>query len=251
MPNGVRARFYEECDSTNAVAAQIATLEPSEKAVWIIAGKQNAGKGRRGRIWISKTGNLYCSLLWKPSLGLTDLASLPFITSLAVRDMFVDLGVQSDDARCKWPNDVLLSNKKASGILIESSAKAGGKLDYVVIGIGVNLMHYPSDAAFSATSLFDELDGLTKTPQDAIKSLANALYSRLDAFDATNPQNIYADWTNVSWGLGEVREIRTASETFTGTPVALADDGGLEVQTKDAGIVKIYAGDVFPAKTVS
>ncbi len=251
MPNGIRARFYDECDSTNAVAAQIASAEPFEKAVWVIAGKQSAGKGRRGRVWTSNTGNLYCSLLWKPSLRLADLAPLPFMTALAVRDMFIDLGVQANNVRCKWPNDVLLSNKKASGILIESSAKAAGRLDYVVIGIGVNLMHYPSDAAFSATSLFDELDGITRAPQEAIKALANSLYRRLEAFDVRMPQGTYREWTNVSWGLGEAREIRTATETFIGTPISLAEDGGLQVQTEDAGIVKIYAGDVFPAKAGS
>jgi BirA family biotin operon repressor/biotin-[acetyl-CoA-carboxylase] ligase len=251
MPNGVRARFYEECDSTNAVAAQIAKNEPTEKAIWIVAGKQSAGKGRRGRVWTSESGNLYCSLLWKPSLEMADLAPLPFITALAVRDMFLELGVHDYNARCKWPNDVLLSDKKASGILIESSAKAAGKLDYVVIGIGVNLRHFPNDAAFSATSLFDELAGMINTPQDAIKVLAQAMYTRLDAFDADNPQAIYREWTSVSWGLGETREIRTANETFNGTPLRLADDGGLEVETEGSGIIKIYAGDVFPAKTNS
>ncbi|UTW54066.1 biotin--[acetyl-CoA-carboxylase] ligase [Kordiimonas sp. SCSIO 12610] len=244
-PGGVRVRFYQQCDSTNTVASQIAVNEPSEKALWITAKEQTSGRGRRGREWTSNAGNLYCSLLWRPALTLSDLTSLPFITALAVRDMFVSLGVDPTSVKCKWPNDILLSDKKASGILIESSAKSKGQLDYVVIGIGVNLMHFPCDAAFSATSLLEH-SGAVRSVSEAFKVLADHVYTRLEAFDVSNPAHVYREWSEHSWGLGEEREIRTANEIFVGTPQSLADDGGLEVLKNDGNILRIYAGDVFP-----
>lgn len=246
-PNGVKAHFYAECDSTNRIAADIAYQKPDEKVLWVIAGKQTSGRGRRGRVWTSKPGNLYCSLLWKPSLKLSDLAPLPFITALAVRDMLVRLGASDETVSCKWPNDVLLGDRKTSGILIESSAKARGELDYIVIGIGVNLMHFPGDAAFSATSLYEH-SGMSVPVSQALKHLSESMFERLSAYDTNQPASIYQEWTKYSWGLGKAREIRTADETFVGTPIALADDGGLTVETEDKGIIKIYAGDVFPVK---
>ena len=247
MPNGVRARFYPECDSTNRVAASLAQRNPEEQACWIIAGSQSAGRGRRGRVWTSESGNLYCSLLWRPALSLMDLAALPYITALAVRDMLIDLGADAATVACKWPNDVLIANRKAAGILIESSARAQNQLDYVVIGIGVNLMHFPGDAQFEATSLI-ATTGKKVGNDAAIKTLAKCLYERLDGFNPADMQSVYEEWTEVSWGLGKKREIRTANETFTGTPIGLAADGGLKVQLDGGNTVMIYAGDVFPVR---
>ncbi|MCJ9428739.1 biotin--[acetyl-CoA-carboxylase] ligase [Kordiimonas marina] len=247
MPHGVGARFFEVCSSTNRLASD-AALEGLQGPCWFIGGAQEAGRGRRGRAWTSEPGNLYASLLFRPSLKPADMAALPFICALAVRDTFIALGADADTVRCKWPNDVLISGKKASGILIESSARNADALDFVVIGIGMNLAHFPADALFPATSLATEI-GQAVPVQDAASHLARILYDRLNAWNVADFAAIAREWTEVAWGLGCPVTLRTTGETFTGTPVRLEADGALLV-TLDGGHEKrLYAGDVFPVNT--
>ncbi len=245
MPYGVGARFFNECDSTNKLAAELAA-SGDKGPVWITAGCQTTGRGRQGKVWTSKPGNLYTSLLFSPQLKPMDAGALPFITALAVRDTFVKLGLPSEQVQCKWPNDILVNGKKASGILIESSAKGGAYLDHVIVGVGMNLLHSPSDAAFKATSFFEET-GKTVEVQNALQILSHALKERLDKWDIGDFTPIKQEWTENAWGLGQTREIRTANSTFEGTLLGLDEQGGLSVLLASGEEQSIYAADIFPS----
>ncbi len=244
MPHGVGAHFYPELDSTNAFA-QALTCQGERGPIWIAAGQQVAGKARQGRNWVSKPGNLYCSLLFAPQIAPADIAPLPFIVSLAVRDTFIALGVNPDVAQCKWPNDVLLHEKKASGILIESSA-SGNSIDYLIVGIGMNLAHYPDDAIFKATS-FTEVASKQVDVRVALAILAEKLKGRLDAWRLGDFEPIRAEWLSCAWGFGNKRLIRTATETFTGTLVDLNSQGAVNVILDDGTEKTIYVADIFPS----
>jgi BirA family biotin operon repressor/biotin-[acetyl-CoA-carboxylase] ligase len=243
-PAGVGARFYEECGSTNAVAAELAAAG-ERGPLWIIAGQQSAGRGSRGRAWTSKSGNLYASLLIRPQLEPKDLTALPFIAALAVRDAFVAHGAPAADVRCKWPNDVLIRDRKASGILIESSARSGGVLDHVIIGIGMNIGFYPDDAQFAATCL-NEATGMNNAVRPVFESLSACLFARLTNWKVGEFGEIREDWSNAAWGLGKDCTFRVMGETFRGTPRYLAEDGGLVVSLDGGQEKRLYAGDVFP-----
>ncbi len=246
MPHGVGARFFESCDSTNQLATDYAR-QGEKGPVWFVAGTQTAGRGRRGRAWLSEPGNLFCSLLFRPDLGPADLVALPYIAALSVRDTFISLGAPAKAVKCKWPNDVLLDGKKANGILIESSARNADELDYIVVGIGMNLVFAPepAEAVFPATSL-KQAYGLEADVRNAVALLAQHLFQRLNAWSISDISPIVDEWTNTAWGLGEVRQIRTHSEEFDGTPIRLACDGGLVVKTDDGSEKRLYAGDIFP-----
>lgn len=246
MPDGVEALFFAECDSTNAQAAEMAR-KGAQGPIWLCTAVQTAGRGRRGRVWTSKPGNLYASLMFRPALKPADMAALPYLTALAVRDTFIELGADADATRCKWPNDVLLKDRKASGVLIESSARNAEALDYVIIGIGINLQHFPEDAAFRATSLKDAF-GMDAQPRDALAVLARHMFDRLNNWDISSFEKIAREWTAVSWGLGQKREIRTADQTFSGVPESLSSDGGLIVRLDDGSEKRLYAGDIFPVE---
>ncbi|TNE65917.1 MAG: biotin--[acetyl-CoA-carboxylase] ligase [Alphaproteobacteria bacterium] len=244
MPAGVGARFFVACDSTNRVASAAAVAGLAGPC-WFIAGRQEAGRGRRGRAWTSDEGNLYASLMFRPKLAPSDLAALPFICALAVRDTFIALGAPAEMVQCKWPNDVLIGGKKASGILIESSARSSNLVDFIVIGIGMNLMHFPADALFPATSLFAAA-GQAPTVREAAALLAGRLYARLTEWDVADFGTIARDWTNAAWGLGKPVTLRTNDAEFKGTPLALEADGGLLVALDGGGQKRLYAGDIFP-----
>lgn len=211
---------------------------------WFVANRQTDGRGRRGRSWLSGDGNLFCSLLTRLDLKMSELATLPYLVSLAVRDTFVQLGCEPELVQCKWPNDVLIGEKKSSGILIESSAGDHGKIDFVVIGIGLNLAHYPSDAQFPATCVSNEI-GEDIATSKAFKVLAHRLKERLDQWNPSNVEQIVREWVSVAWGLSQRREIRTAGETFMATLNGLDEKGGLELILDDGTRRTLYAGDVF------
>ena len=242
-PSGVSVSYYNECSSTNTLAVEQGA-KGFEQPTWFVAGKQTAGRGRRGRAWSSQGGNLYGSLLTRIDGRLSDLATLPYVVALAVRDTFVVLGCAPDTVRCKWPNDVLINEKKASGILIESSAGSHQDIDFVVIGIGLNLNHHPEDAQFPSTNVTKEA-GSETSPSRAFGQLSHALHERLSSWQPNNVADVVKEWSDVSWGIGKRREIRTNYKTFTATLKGLDNDGGLRLQLDDGTLRTLYAGDVF------
>ena len=244
VPHGVEAHFYSECESTNVTAAAYARAG-ARSPVWVVAGAQSGGKGRKGRKWVSETGNLYASLLFSPSILPAALSALPFLTALAARDTLIDLGVGADNIQCKWPNDILIDGAKICGILIESSARSASNLEHVIIGIGINLLHSPTEAQFKATSLQAWL-GVETSPQAALQSLAGCIKARLDAWDTNDFEPIRAEWTHCAWGLGEMRRINTATEAFDAKLVGLDGQGGLLVQLENGTERQIMAADIFP-----
>lgn len=242
-PDGVGVCYYDECRSTNSLATEQGSVG-FEQPTWFVAARQTNGRGRRGRVWSSNDGNLFCSLLTRLDADMSALATLPYVVALAVRDTFVELGCNPDIVRCKWPNDVLISEKKSSGILIESSAGDRGSVDFVVIGIGLNLAHYPTDAQFPATCLSNEVGEKVPTSV-AFKVLAHRLKTRLSEWNPASVAELVQEWVSVSWGLKERREIRTAGESFMATLNGLDTKGGLELVLDDGSKRTLYAGDVF------
>jgi len=244
MPNGIDARFYKKCSSTNRVA-ESCYKEGTKGPVWFVANEQTAGRGRKGRIWTSENGNLFSSLLFTPFISPSDLGPLAFIAALAVRDTFIALGADAASVTCKWPNDVLIEGKKASGILIESSASGAGKLDYVIIGIGMNLINNPTDAEFLATNL-KKVTGKTVSVRNAIELLAGFVKARIEAWDIDNFLPIRDEWTQHAWGLGETRQIRTSQQSFQARLIGLNAHGGLKALLPSGEEKTIVAADVFP-----
>ena len=147
---------YDELDSTNAEARRRA--EAGEGGpVWITAGRQTAGRGRRGRAWSTETGNLAAPLLTTTDVSAAEAAQLSFVAALAACDL-ADAWLGEGAARLKWPNDVLVFGRKAVGILVESGSRPDGRL-WLAIGIGVNLAHSPTDTERPATSFSEPMAG--------------------------------------------------------------------------------------------
>src|SRR6185436_13795822 len=119
--------------------------------VW--ADEQTAGRGRRGRTWLSPPGNLYLSLVLRPNDPPARAAQLGFVAALGLGDALAGLAGPRLQPRYKWPNDLLVNGKKLAGILLESENAAADRVDFVVIGIGVNIAVAPDDVEYPATSL--------------------------------------------------------------------------------------------------
>lgn len=128
--------IFDVIDSTNAYLLELAKQgEATGHAC--LAEQQHAGRGRRGRNWISPPGgNVYLSLLWRFNAGATQLGGLSLAMGLAVTRALGEIGFE--DARVKWPNDILFNNRKLGGILLEMTGEASGPC-VVVAGIGLNV----------------------------------------------------------------------------------------------------------------
>src|SRR5262249_12382012 len=146
---GVRLIAHEVLGSTNAEALRLAR-EGGHGPLWVTAERQTAGRGRRGRAWISSTGNLHASLLLTEPTAAEHWPQLSFVAALAAHDAVVE--AEADLNRLlgiKWPNDLLLAGAKLGGILIEGESG----ISAVAVGIGVNCASHPTETDFPATDL--------------------------------------------------------------------------------------------------
>lgn len=215
----------------------------NELAVWIWTAVQTAGRGRRGREWVAREGNFSATLLMRPDCDAGKGAELSFVAALALSDVLQALSPVRQ-VELKWPNDVLFDDKKIAGILLESTASAGGKLDWLSIGCGVNLTFHPEDMPFPAISL--EAAGIAPpTSLEFLERLAAAFAKRYRNWLDEGFPTVRAAWLDRAKGQGEQIEARLGSETVTGTFTDLDETGALVIELGDGSIRKITAGEVF------
>lgn len=248
---GRDARFrlvrFDEIDSTNSEAKRLAASgEPEFTA--ILAGAQTAGRGRRGRAWDSPEGNLYSSVILRPACTPIVGAQVSFVAALAVSDVARALVRPAASIVCKWPNDVLVTGRKIAGILLESSA-SGGKLDWLVLGVGVNVAHHPGvGGAYPSTSLRDESETEPDVEQVAALYL-DALAGWYGSWRREGFRPIRAAWLARSLGLGAPVTVKLEREPLEGRFIDLDETGALVLELASGARRVISAGDVFFAPT--
>jgi BirA family transcriptional regulator, biotin operon repressor / biotin---[acetyl-CoA-carboxylase] ligase len=243
---GVRLAAHEEIDSTNAQALRLAR-QGERGPLWISAARQSAGRGRRGRTWISPPGNLYASLLLNAETSPERWPQVSFVAALAARDAVAALVPGfAPSLALKWPNDLLLGGDKLAGILIEGESAPSAA---IVIGVGVNCVSHPCGLDFPATDL--RAAGASVTAADLITALSGTMLARLAQWDlGAGFAAIRADWLACAAWLGEDIRVQTAESEIAGRFVGLDDDGGLLIEAR-AGRTTIRAGDVVaPNRTL-
>lgn len=236
-------------DSTMAEARRRAREgeEAAPEGLLIWAGEQTAGRGRRGRGWESPPGNLYTSLLLRPEVPLREAAQLGFVASVAVFDACARVADPGYDFRCKWPNDILLFDKKVAGLLLES--EGGGDdapPDFVVLGMGVNLQKFPTEqaeGAYPATSFAEQ--ALEVAPETFLEAYATSFLEWVSRWVDDGFAPIRENWLWRAKGIGEPIQVRLERETLEGTFKDLDDNGALLLDQGEAGVRTVMAGDVF------
>ena len=241
-PAKVPILAFDAIDSTNAEARRRA--EAGEVGpLWIAAAVQTAGRGRRGRTWETRTGNLAATLLMLSDKPPGEAAQISFVAALAVADL-ATASVPADLVRLKWPNDPMIAGRKTAGILIESGRAPDGRL-WLATGIGVNLAHAPAATERPATCFADHAFGAPPQPLVALGRLADAFARWLGVWEQQGFAAISEAWTARAWGLGEACVARLGNETLEGVAEGLDEDGALRLRLPDGGIRRITAGDVF------
>ncbi len=230
-----------DVDSTNAVAMALGQ-EGDSGMLWVTGERQLAGRGRRGRTWVSEAGNLYASLLLVAPEPPQRVGLLPLVAALALHDALQPLVRDVADAKLKWPNDVLLDGAKCSGILLEGATRPDGK-PLIVIGCGVNCAHHPEGGLYETTSLATL--GVSVTPDTLFTKLAQAMATRLAEWGAAGgAERVAQAFLKRAAGLNQPLIVRYSDAEERGTFAGLDREGYLLLQRED-GIRRIMAGDVF------
>jgi BirA family biotin operon repressor/biotin-[acetyl-CoA-carboxylase] ligase len=232
---------YETLDSTNSTAKELARAGINEGTI-VIAQKQNKGRGRFERIWESPEGGVYLSFILRPRIPVEKASILPLVAALAVSKTIGSYGLR---VSIKWPNDVLVNEKKIAGILLESEVNEH-TINYVVVGIGINLNvainNLPSEIRTRSTSMISELGH----PLDYYEFLT-AFFKQFEVFYALfiNQQyeRIIAEWKTSTDTLGKTILVHTSAETIKGIAFDVDQLGFLLLKTENGEIRKILSGD--------
>lgn len=244
MAEAAPVEVLAEVDSTNAEARRRAEAGQTGP-VWIVARRQTAGRGRRGREWITQDGNLAATLLITTDLPAAEAAQITFVAALAVADL-LDVFTPSSLVAIKWPNDVLIDGVKASGILVESGPAARGL--WLAIGVGVNLAQAPGGLERPATAVTARLRADFGGPppiEAAAEILAESFANWMERWRNLGFQVVLDAWTQRAVGLNGACIARLGQETVSGVADGVAADGALRLRTADGSLRLISAGDVF------
>jgi BirA family biotin operon repressor/biotin-[acetyl-CoA-carboxylase] ligase len=246
LPAGFRRQNYDSLPSTNAEAFNRARAgEPG--GLWITAGEQTAGRGRRGRAWSTGKGNLAASLLLIDPAPPVVAATISFVAGVALHQTVIDVAgpALAERLSLKWPNDLLLDRHKVAGILVEGEKLAGGRFA-VVIGMGVNCVSHPQieGTAYPASDFTAR-----NTPIDSetlFDRLVNRMAEEMERWDAgAGFSTIRSAWLARSGGLGETIRVNLPDRSVEGRFEALDEMGRLILLRADGKREALSAGDVF------
>jgi BirA family biotin operon repressor/biotin-[acetyl-CoA-carboxylase] ligase len=211
----------------------------------VCALQQTAGRGRRGRRWLSPAGNLHATFVLCPDVAAARAAQLGFVATLAIGDAL--RGIIPDPQRIayKWPNDVVIEGRKIAGTLIESEIRQSGVLALLVVGIGINLAVAPSDTEIAATSVA-ALGRDPPEPGAMLEILAARFHAWMGRWRAAGFAPIRTAWLAGAGSLGQPIRVRLDDSELRGRFRDIDAQGSLLLDTA-AGLRRISAGEIFPA----
>jgi len=245
LPAAYNLIALETVGSTNAEARRLAEqgedATPDGTLVWAL--EQTEGRGRRGRDWESPRGNFYSSLVLRPEVSMAEAAGLGFVAGLAVFDTIGELAEPGYQVQLKWPNDILLFEKKVGGMLLEAQAGTDGMPEFVILGLGVNLAHHPSDTEFPATSFVSENMAIPDVM--FLEAYARHFLQWVSRWVDGGLTPLLPEWRWRAAGIGEAITVRLENGTLEGTFKNIDDTGALVLDQGDAGTRLVTAGDVF------
>lgn len=235
--------FFEETDSTNVQAKKLAE-QGAKDGMLVIAKRQTAGRGRRGRVWQSKEdGNIYMSLLLRPNIEPQRASMLTLVAALALRT-----GIwKATQVECliKWPNDLVLEKKKLCGILTELSADMD-EIHYVVVGIGINanMEQFPEEINHMATSL-QLFVGSNINRVNLIHEILLAWEMYYDAFLKQGDLSLLMEeYNQYLVNCHDVVKVLAPAGEFCGTSKGINPKGELLVEKEDGTLVEVLSGEV-------
>ncbi|TSA17722.1 MAG: biotin--[acetyl-CoA-carboxylase] ligase [Nitrosopumilales archaeon] len=243
---GKRIYYFDIIDSTQNFAIELASKK-TESGTLVISEKQTHGRGRLDRKWVSPSGGIWLSLILHPEFEISISTLFPLITSLALAIAIER--ILKIKPKLKWPNDVTINDKKVAGILIDASVESG-KIDYLVLGIGINFKINPSEVEkmIKHTANYYGVTTLLKKNKNTnpIKLVQRFLLELEKLYQISLKKDlkyIIQEWTKRSSTIGKSISIKLPDEKLSGKALRIDDDGALVLSNKGK-TRRIIVGDI-------
>lgn len=240
---GKEIHHYRKVSSTQEAAKGLAA-EGAKEGTVVIAETQTRGKGRRGREWHSPAGGVYMSVIPRPQINPARTPLLTLLAGVAVAKVL--RRIYNLKAELKWPNDVMINDKKICGILTEMTAETEA-VNYCIVGIGINaniqLAHFPPEIRASTTSLRKKLSGHVSRVE-LVRDLLWEIEQLYTVFKERGPAPILEEWKSLTNTLGAWVQITGQTEVVKGRAVDLDQDGALNIRLTDGSLRRIIAGNL-------
>ena len=239
---------FDEVKSTNTVAKFLA-MNGAENGTVIISERQTDAKGRSGKAWASPVGGIWLSLIVKPNVDYSKLPMITIGTGVAVAKAIERTGITS--AEIKWPNDIIIHDKKVCGILTEA-VTTFNTIDSVIIGVGIDanidIDDFPEELQDGTTTLANEL-GRKEDENVLIRLFLEEFEKIAETFNDGDYESILKDWRKRSYSVGKIVEVREPfNKNFDAYVVGIGREGALIVEKIDGTLEKVISGECIIKK---
>ena len=235
--------LHQKINSTNTLAKELA-LKGAPHGTLVLAEEQAAGKGRLDRKWLSQGHeNLLFTILLRPTLNADNIFPLTMILAVSAIDTIKEMtGLK---VLIKWPNDLYISRKKLAGILTEFSIKEGS-VEYVIIGLGINVNWMPGEGAgllYPATSILAE-SGRRVSRDTLLTGILRRFEMSYEKVLSGKIDELHSRWSELSLVIGEDVELISLDEVIKGKAIAIDREGALILENSMGEERRILSGDV-------
>ena len=244
---GKEIYYFPELKSTNIMAKEKALhrAEGMDEGTLIIAEKQSAGKGRLGREWFSPAGGIWLSIILYPQLFPSYISRITLMTAVAVvKAIKICTQIES---QIKWPNDILINEKKVCGILTEMSAELD-IINWVVVGIGINanidLRDFPEDIQENTISL-KETSGKEISRVKLVQTFLQEFEKYYEKLKRKEFSSILKEWKSCSHTLGKKIRVDIGERIITGEAIEINESGALILKKEDGELAEIISGTII------
>jgi BirA family biotin operon repressor/biotin-[acetyl-CoA-carboxylase] ligase len=233
---------WPQLDSTNSELLRRPLRQ--QHAVAVLAERQTSGRGRHGRPWFSPLArNIYLSLGWRFEAGISELSALPLLLAMAASEALQTVGLAG--LRIKWPNDLLVDDRKLGGCLVEIQGDANGPCN-AVLGVGINVHMPPRTEGADAieqpwTAVANHVEAVSRRGLAA--TLLTALIAHLVRFERLGFDTFMNDWDRQDALAGRPLEVMSPAGRVRGIARGVSRRGGLLVETPE-GVTELHAGEV-------
>ena len=239
---------FKEIDSTNNEASRRIDKETA-LPYWIVSDKQTAGRGRHNRYWDSSEGNFMGTYILVIEGEKKILPQLSFVSALAIYNSILEFkpNINNSSIKLKWPNDIVINDKKCGGILIENLSSEGNFLHKIAIGIGVNLITSPSHTTNLQSGNVGDEFGISLDRDNFLMAVNNNIQKMISLWDkGKNFKEVLNLWVSKAYLLGkEISVNLPGGIKEQGTFLSIDDEGGLILLTKKGRRKVFYAAEIF------
>lgn len=240
---GKNLYVYHEVKSTNNIAKFLSRNNIADGSV-IISEKQTEARGRSGKAWESPLGGVWLSIVLNPHVDHSKLPLITLATGVAVAKTLERIGVENPEI--KWPNDILINDKKVCGILTEAVAKFN-TIENVIIGVGidanVDIEQFPEKLKDGSATLEKEL-GRKIDENDLIIAFLEEFEKISELFDHEGYEEILKEWRKRSYSIGKIVEVREPfNKYYDGYVLGISREGALVIEKIDGTLEKVISGE--------